>query len=155
MRQLSDQNNIIKQRSRGGGWVAVFPFVYSPMGGPANSATAKRAKVQMVFAKMGQYTVLLGIVSSAATIWCRHFAIECIWSTLDPLHQDGLSALVFGLNCSQCGPLQGSGPRLVPKSSWSHLLGCGRRCGNVGGRSLCSWRRYLVGVHGRMGYTFA
>ena len=53
IRRLSIQNNRIKRSSRGEGWGVVFPFTYSPMWGAANSATAKRAKVQMVFAEMG------------------------------------------------------------------------------------------------------
>jgi len=70
------------------------------MWGSADPVTTKRTKTQVILANMGQYTVLLGVISLATTIRGRYFAIECVLSTLNPLHQDRLSVLVLGFNDS-------------------------------------------------------
>ena len=68
----------------------------------------------------------------------RYSAIERIRSTRNPLHQNRLSVLVFGLNDVQRSPLRGVGARLIPKSAQSCIFGCGGYWENVGGHLIWS-----------------
>jgi len=62
----------------------------------------------------------------------------------------------FGL-WAQLFPTQSIARQLLVFVPKAHLelpfFGRGRFSGEVWGRLLCSWRTYLVGVHGGMGHT--
>lgn len=104
-----------------------------------SSATVIRTKVQVILANVGYYTALFDVVKGAITSRGRYFAIECVRSTLNPLHQDRLSGLVFGLNDSLGNPLRGVGARLIPKSVYGRISGCGGWSGDVWRHLVCTW----------------